>query len=335
MSAGQAKDAGTPTSRRVLAKVYYNTVFAKYVCGGSKNPYPLLNQDTAGKEKLNGSFDTVKAEIEDRQIPAFPQGAVAVKTAWWLVKAKGPPTALPVWDPNSNSTQPGGNSPLGVAEQEPGRWARWVAVNPDLSASGESETVTKVGRVAYATRVVPIRRFFYVQLTKNQAAQVTKVLEGETITATPGAKAEAGDFLILVGLHFTTKEIPNWVWATFWWHDRPDEGPYAEQRPSMVLRRWRNYLMNVSYSMNDPREPQGSPHICFNPYLEAITPTFLASTVSNCMTCHRQAVWKGGPDFSRASGEISVADKSFAGKLRLDFIWSLSVHNDSACAAVP
>jgi hypothetical protein len=60
------------------------------------------------------------------------------------------------------------------------------------------------------------------------------------------------DFALL-GLHITTKELPEWTWVTVWWApdsasdfgaDRPD---LAEGRPAdgEYFRRWRNYKMCV------------------------------------------------------------------------------------------
>ena len=99
--------------------------------------------------------------------------------------------------------------------------------------------------------------------------------------------AQAGDQLVLLAMHLTTREIPDWIWTTYWWHDRPDAGPFAADRPAAVAGVWRNYLMDVAYSAATPAEADGAPNIAFNPYLE----TFAAGTRSNCMACHQGAVW--------------------------------------------
>ncbi len=95
-----------------------------------------------------------------------------------------------------------------------------------------------------------------------------------------------GTVHILVGFHVATREIENWVWATFWWHDAPTQGPFAEGRPRHMAEPWNQFLMNVSYSMDEPPETDGSPHIAYNPYLEG---TLFDGTKSNCMSCHRRA----------------------------------------------
>jgi hypothetical protein len=164
-------------------------------------------------------------------------------------------------------------------------------------------------------RIVPLSRFFHIRLnesTAQQAFALTRTL------------ANPGDYLILVGMHVATKEIPNWVWATFWWHDHPEAGPFAANRPDSVRDPWRNYLMNVSYDMNEPREFDGSPHVNFNPYLEA---QMVGGTKSNCMTCHRLAASPLIP-MSTKPGAISVSDTRFDDKIKLGFLWSLTNRND-------
>jgi hypothetical protein len=71
-----------------------------------------------------------------------------------------------------------------------------------------------------------------------------------------------------------------------------------------------------------PREPDGSPLIGFNPWLEG---AFRAGTQSNCMNCHHRAsyprvsflpVRRGPPD--------TIDDPAFKrGRLQTDFLWSI------------
>lgn len=100
-----------------------------------------------------------------------------------------------------------------------------------------------------------------------------------------------GKFRILLGFHFTTRELDNWVWGTFWWHDRPNDGPYASGRPPSLPPPWNNYLMDTAYDMDNPPEHDGGPKIVYNFYLEGGQ---TGGTRSNCVTCHRRALW--GPN---------------------------------------
>ena len=58
-----------------------------------------------------------------------------------------------------------------------------------------------------------------------------------------------------------------------------------------------------------PWEPDYAQKICFNPYLEG---TFPNGTVSNCMRCHRTAVYK-----PKGTGECGSGGKNGAYKLSL------------------
>ena len=119
--------------------------------------------------------------------------------------------------------------------------------------------------------------------------------------------AHVGDYALLVALHITTRELPNWIWSTFWWHNRPSEGVFAADRPREVSGPWRNYLMDVAYDMDRPRERDGSPKITFNPYLEGLMPR---GSVSNCMTCHARAFWPptdAAPVVTSFAGRIEVS----------------------------
>ena len=161
---------------------------------------------------------------------------------------------------------------------------------------------------------------------------------------------EGGSTEILVGLHFATREQANWVWATFWWHDKPDAKPYSAGRPRMVRSPWNHYMMNVSYDMDLPAEPDGKPHIAFNPFLEGFQPEGLTS---NCMSCHRRASWsaKGetcitfasmnptngtlitstNPGFVAVRGEAATLgtyfNEPYEERLKLGFLWSLKTHS--------
>jgi len=240
----------------------------------------------------------------------------------WRVVSADDLTLLPVWDPESNSPQQFGNNPED-ASHPASQWPRFVAINPDPARFKGQEYAEGIynGKVQRA-RIVPLSRFFYFRIDAHTMGTASASLNGRP--------ARPGDYMIFVGMHVTTKEIPNWVWATFWWHDEPDRGPYAAQRPSSVLAPWRNYLMNVSYDMNEPRETDGAPHIAFNPYLEG---PLAGGLKSNCMTCHIQATWKPIQPADTTPGAISPGDRRFADRIRLDFMWTLTDIPDPVCLA--
>ena len=131
----------------------------------------------------------------------------------------------------------------------------------------------------------------------------------------------AGDYVALVAMHVTAKEIAEWTWATLWWHDRPDDGPYAAGRPASVTGVFRDYLMDVTYSAVTPAEADGSPRACMNPWLEARFPDGLHS---NCVACHQRAV-VGAVDYSAGDARHCSPRASSVIRVQTDFVWSIAL----------
>jgi hypothetical protein len=258
----------------------------------------------------------------NRVVPSFPSDAVSLKTIWWPV-AKDKVTPMPIWDQELNPPRKSGNDYT--------TWARVVAIDPlqktlppdakiDISFNGKSFP---------GSHEVPLSLFHTVVLDQQTAADaMNDPFTGAAAQIALGRGLQAGDYVVFLGTHLTTKEIDDWVWATFWWHDRPNDGPFAADRPATVKGVWRNYLMSSTYDLNLPREQDGSPHIAFNPWLEA---RFRdqgngGGVVSNCMNCHNRAshpflgtflpVYRGDPDVAK--------DPAYAPRrLRTDFLWSI------------
>lgn len=159
----------------------------------------------------------------------------------------------------------------------------------------------------------PLDTFYHIPVRAEDLAAVRAI----------DPSAEAGDSLVLLAIHLTTRELPDWIWITCWWHDRAGEGPFAADRPASLAGPWRHYLMDVAYSAATPAEADGSPNIAFNPYLE----TFANGTRSNCMACHQGAVWTANgaaPFLPVTRGPRAANDPRFAAGTRLDFMWSIA-----------
>ena len=121
------------------------------------------------------------------------------------------------------------------------------------------------------------------------------------------------DHLLLVGAHVATKALPDWTWATFWWHDRPDDGPFAAGRPDTVRAAARHYLMNAAFTADEP---------CFNPYLEA---RFVDGESSSCLACHRRAIVGATTYLPVTHGRLPDDDPYFRGHIPTDYVWSLAL----------
>jgi len=261
---------------------------------------------TAAKlDSINNAF-TAQTPVEQRAIKPFDPKAVSLKLIWQVVHAQGGMTPLNVWDQTPTNPDAMGNPE--------GSWKRWVLVDPTRANIPANETADfRLGTPqAQKAHVVALNRFYSFKITSKEIDAVRSV----------DPTAQVGDYAVFIGMHMTTKEIPDWVWATFWWHDRPDNGVFAADRPASVKGVWRNYLMDVSYSMDTPREYDGTPNSVFNPYLEARFPNGMGS---NCMTCHQKSVWpvpeEGFLPVTR--GPRKPDDPLFKSSTKLDFLWSL------------
>jgi hypothetical protein len=300
--------------------------------------------------------DTLQQLIGVQPVIAdFPTGAIAVKTVWWPVRHDGL-TAFPVWDDEpirptywgigiGRLVDMGYFGPLTPAEREEllshekhgNDWEtfrRVVAIDPTRSSIPPNDTAeitffdpndleleTNEVRVA---RVVPLSDFFHVRLTNAATVKaLNEGLTGQIATRFWGRPLDEQDSVALVAVHVTTRELPDWVWATFWWHDEPDAAPFGDDRPAEVQPPFDHLRMRVAYSADVPLADDGSPHIAFNPYLEA---GFALGPESNCLGCHQRAtLTPDGPGdvFPVHRGSLSPDDPFFTGKLRTHFLWSM------------
>jgi hypothetical protein len=280
--------------------------------GQSQLSFTLFNKELqqhtrANKLHLAATLDAINAKwtaqtpIKDRKIQDYPREAMSLKIVWTHVP-KGGFTALPVWD----------EKPLvAVAPaQPPESWSRVVAIDPSRATipAGEKRDITLAGKQFKGAAVVPLSAFYHFALGAAQVALVPGAVEG--------------DYMAVTAFHYTTKEIPNWVWATFWWHDSPGTGRFASNRPdaSVLKAPWRSYLMDVGYDMDKPSEVDGSAKIVFNPYLEARFPN---GVNSNCMSCHQRAVWQKQDFLPVTRGAAKPDDPHFKDSTAVDFLWSL------------
>jgi hypothetical protein len=293
--------------------------------GASLAELVLFNEETLKHNRdnnyyLRSTLDALNNQwpagtaIKDRNIIEFPQRAMSVKTAWFLIKGTGI-TAMPVLDELPRKAQ---YLPL-PPETWPTYSKRVVAVDPsrEVIPADEKVTVPYQGKAFPNSKVVPLSAFYFFKLTQ-------EMVDGLRQTAIFGDAPQAGDFLALVNFHFTTKEIPDWVWGTLWWHDKPDQGPYGAGRPDTVKGAWRNYKMDVALSMNTPQESDHTPNVVFNPWLEG---RFTNGANSNCMTCHQRAVWPGQSFLPVTRGALPPDDPYFKNRTKTDFLWSLVIES--------
>ena len=237
---------------------------------------------------------------------------------------------LPVWDNDTSNPEAGHHWRS---------WKRVVAVDAtrqDVPA-GETTTVPFMGIPRPKSKVVGLNRFYVVPVTAATLGPINQAIQSRdadlrlAIRMALERDLQVGDFILFIGTHVTSKEIDDWTWATFWWHDEPDAGRFAQNRPDEVKGVWRNYVMAIADDQVKPLESDGSPLIGYNPWLEG---GFGNGIVSNCMTCHRRAsypftsflpVTRGLPNPDTDPAFTPPGDPAFKpGRLQLDFLWSVS-----------
>jgi len=192
---------------------------------------------------------------------------------------------------------------------------RMLVVPPDLNLDAKSLSLQDAGQPIPA---FPLSDFYSIKLSKDDAAFL-------------GPRAKEGDYVILVAMHVSSREIDNWTWQTFWWSFDKPEVPDASK--VHVKAPFDHYQVAVGYSfMTAPDNPQSLTVTCFNPYLEAgFDPSAFVYTTgqtgiqSNCMSCHRTAAWPGPDQLYAANGVIDPSNPTiFAGKTKTDFLWGIA-----------
>ena len=264
-----------------------------------------------------------------RVVPDFPRESVTIKTTWMHV-LQNQCTQIPVWDDDPVLPLSPANPPF--------QWKRRVWVFPPGVSPASCTGAERL----------PLGALYHFRIVDQKEIEGWQA-EGTTMLDPTTGSLNVGDYVVLVGFHAATRELSHWVWTTFWWHDRPDEGPFGSDRPVLVRGVWRHYRMDVAYDMDVPREHDTSPKVAYNPYLEA----GLAEGVhSNCMTCHIRAVLPVKP---RAATLYSFGDEveqlqmvvrgseaatttylpDFDDRLQLHFVWSLAAHSKTFPQPLP
>lgn len=266
---------------------------------------------------------------EKRNVPESPRAGIVLKIVYWPIKQDAP-TPLPMWDFDPEHR-------ISPQDPEPANpnttWKRVVAISPTAVAKDQDVPIEFNGK-QYQAHLVSLDRLRHYTLDEQQAATLRdNVFFAASVDLVFGPKRpiRAGDHVALVAMHVATKEIPDWVWGSIWWHDAPDDGPLATYRPPDIRGVWRNYLMTSTFDFYTPKEPDGSPSIAYNPWLEAVDPNGISS---NCMSCHARASWPGvcstvvtrgaNDPFYNAQEFKTGKDPAYDGtRTHLDFLWSI------------
>ena len=321
----------------MIAGIYYNEEAYKYV---RDNGYYKL-------ETMRALWAAGKPSVEP-----FPKESISIKHMYWPVRHDGL-TALPV-SPHYNPAPDPADKRLPVIPKDPTAyngyetWRTGVAIAPSADirkAAGPTAEVTYLyiddpdyKPVTFAKApVVPIESFYYRQIGEAEwkgMDPVDRCILNNAAMWTYKREFRAKDYLVSVAMHITTKEFPNWTMQSFWWTPEPNFGRYAKDRPKTLPKGvWQNYAMCTAYDMVEPKEGDGTPAVCANPYIELVIPETYRS-VSNCQNCHIRGAFPSAGVLtdvvtqdahynSERRGEIGFGDRIFNGLVATDFSWSI------------
>ena len=298
---------GTPPQLPSLSTVHMNAPAAKHIRNLLfKDPRAMQQALLAGR----------------RDIPEFPGGSVTIKTFWRRVPSKpGGRLRLPIWTTQDERNADG-------TRHSPDNWISCVnvTVNPPGRPVADAPCIETPGRIVRG----PFYRytdFYHVRVTNADLAQLARLLPASERT-----DLDVGDVLVLIGLHIAAKQMPDWVWTTYWWKPVQLQEPADHaQRPPVLVRRspWNNYAMNISLSMNYPTDENGQRPAVFNPYVEG--PNINNGTSSNCMTCHSGAAFPENPPIpgrnevfknKKSDTRPGPPSNAFELHIRTDYVWS-------------
>lgn len=272
-------------------------------------------------------------------------------------------TAIPYWAGDSSAVTTDSANPVAST------WKQAVAVSPTGKYKpGDSVYMGVNGQPPRWIKVVPLSAFYHVRISVRDSVSFTHfgAINGDFIgvgnktdSASVLAAVRPGNYGLLMAMHVTGKEIPNWTWQSFWWAYNADDPQYGADRPKTIGPPWNHYNMTVAYSM---LQPNGQQLIAFNPYLETslggkipeLPPPNRDSSIwtgvtSNCMSCHRRAAIgysvdsavspPYGPDSLIKPGDKWIFTQP--GKqpgvrvptVKTDFLWSIVVRASSPTVA--
>ncbi|MFP2896492.1 hypothetical protein [Corallococcus sp. 4LFB] len=275
----------------MIAGVIYNEDAFRWIRGTGRQASARLFEAPVLTRMIPPSEQT-------RQLPAFPEQSFVLKHMYWPVPGDAC-GALPVWD---NPTPPTPSTYMGYET-----WNRAVAVAtagckaaPGTTTSVRFLNGVKPGpgtqhfpRVFNDARVVPLADFYHQTFTAQDIAALSshdQALLDASAFWSYGRSFAPGDSIVSIATHIFTKEMPTWTMQSFWWHDAPDQGPYASDRPeipsSQAPETWRHYLMVSEYGIPDVSDPASLP-AHFNPYIELVS----HPVATNCRNCHQRAGW--------------------------------------------
>lgn len=257
---------------------------------------------------LISHWNEIDKPIRDLSIQPLPTESIAIKTAWWPLTRKLD-FQIPVFNPaDSKLSEP----------YPPKDWGSLAVVDLSMAQSCAPTKSPKPVNTAQFPKYSSEKVFVY-QLCSQTSADSFNRISG---CSSEDCKVENYDYIALVGFHFTTRELPDWIWGTLWW--KPNKGAASDWKSNQTKPSyWDSYELDITFDMVKPYDREKKPKIIFNPYLEA---GLEGGMQSNCVHCHRQAAWQRWDPIVGSPGQVIDPGDSniFKGRIKTDFLWTLT-----------
>jgi hypothetical protein len=344
-------------AERVFAFNRFTMSTASFIYQNKLNQAQTL-QDT------NVAFTRRRTPLVSRAILTSPdstdQTSFVLKPVYQFISGTEV-TAVPYWFGDSSKATTDSANPIAST------WRQAVAVDPTGTLQPGDSVWLPVNNEGYKKCVVvPLSAFYWIRITKEDSIAFTQfgAANGDFIGLANDTSFQAviqavrpGNIGLLMAMHVTGKEIPNWTWQSYWWAINPQDPQFGKDRPPSIPAPWNHYNMTVAYYMMRKNNTQ---NIAYNPYLEsslsgylpkpggkATDSMFWTGVTTNCMACHRRASVafyidpKGdtvagtgalyGNDMQVNSGDTVVFTQKVPGLpyrvplLKTDFLWSVAI----------
>jgi hypothetical protein len=338
-------------AERVFAFNRFSQSTAQFIWNNRLN-YATTLRDTNAAFTKNGTPLVSRAILTSKD--STDSSSFVLKPVFQFISGSEV-SAVPYWAGDSTAVTTDSANPIAST------WNRAVAVDPSGKFQpGDSVFLPVNNAGPMWLKVVPLSYFYWIKITKDDSINFTMfgASNGDFIGVANDTSLQAvlnavrpGNIGLLMAMHVTGKEIPNWTWQSFWWGENPNDPQFGADRPKSIPAPWNHYNMTVAYSMTTPN---GQPLVAFNPYLE----TSLAGKIpnegktgpdsiswtgvgSNCMACHRRAAiaYVGanpvpqlyGPAMFVSDSDSIVFTQPYPGLpkrvplLKTDFLWSVAI----------
>jgi len=272
--------------------------------------FEMVHLNPTAAEHATGQMMSAKErnksyELGWRTFKEFPPNSTELKTTWRRIPKDGC-IALGVWDDLNGLIKPG------VYNED--EWNRHVLVydsTPDTDAPPCDQAASRTRQTDMRLRAQD--HFIWMRVSSTTLTSRFKGLN-------PAGGTLADDnLLIMVGMHISRKDVPDWAWLTTWWKGK-EVAPTSQEiigRDQMFSSTsiWSNYILKYALSFQYPCSGTGCRFdqrtYVYNPYLEAAK--LPNGTASNCIACHAKARYVAAGN----AGDVSDVPDPFGSDLML------------------